>query len=85
MKTVRVVLSSDAKETYDYLNKLAPVSKKERAILKAVNYKIELVKNNFQYGNPIAKDLIPLEYKKKYGITNLLSVIPQGLALGIKL
>ncbi|MBS3083278.1 hypothetical protein J4423_00570 [Candidatus Pacearchaeota archaeon] len=71
MKEVNVVLSLEAKEVYDHLNSRSPFSKKERMILKAVNYKIELIKNNFQYGEPIAKDLIPEEYKEKYRINNL--------------
>ena len=71
MKIVRTILSLEAKQVYDYLNRMAPVSKKERKILKAINYKIELIKNNFQYGEPIAKNLIPQEYKEKYGATNL--------------
>jgi len=36
--------------------------------------KIELIKVNFHYGNPIAKNLIPKEYKVKYGVTNLFRV-----------
>ena len=71
MKEVKVILSFEAREVYDYLNKMAPVSKTERMILKAVNYKIDLVKNNHQYGDPIAKNLIPKEYIEKYKITNL--------------
>lgn len=71
MKDVKIVLSLEAKEVYDYLNKRAPFSKKERMILKAVNYKMELIKNNFQYGEPIAKDLIPEEYLIKYRVHNL--------------
>ncbi len=71
MKDVRVIFSLEAKQVYDYLNKRAPFSKKERMILKAVNYKIDLIKNNIQYGDPIAKNLIPKEYKEKYGATNL--------------
>ena len=74
MKTVRVVLSLEAKQVYDYLNQMAPSSKKERMILKAINHKIGLVKNNFQYGDPIAKNLIPQEYKEKYDISNLFRV-----------
>lgn len=30
-----------------------------------------MIKANFHYGEPIAKNLIPEEYKQKYGITNL--------------
>ncbi len=46
MKTVRVVLSPEAEEVYNYLNKEAPVSKTERTILKAINQKKELIKQN---------------------------------------
>ena len=74
MKGVRVILSADAKQVYDFLNKAAPFSKHEKQILKAINYKIELIKNNFQYGEPISKKLIPKEYKEKQGINNLFRV-----------
>lgn len=74
MKKVKIVLSNEAREVYRYLNKLAPISKHEKMILKAVNYKLELVKDNFQYGDPINKDLIPKEYKDKYGATNLFRI-----------
>jgi hypothetical protein len=33
-----------------------------------------LIKQNIHYGNPIAKDLIPAEYKQKYSVTNLFRV-----------
>ncbi len=33
-----------------------------------------MVKINFQYGDPIAKHLIPVDYVVKYGITNLFRV-----------
>ena len=39
-----------------------------------MNKKIELVKNNLSYGDPIPKKLIPKEYKEKYGVTNLFRV-----------
>jgi len=74
MKAVRIVLSPEAEEVYKYLNKEAPNSKTERAILKAINQKSELIKQNPHYGNPIGKDLIPKEYKEKYGINNLFRV-----------
>jgi hypothetical protein len=35
---------------------------------------VELLKENIHYGQPIAKKLIPVEYKTKYGITNLFRV-----------
>ncbi|MEM4598897.1 MAG: hypothetical protein QW400_04395 [Candidatus Diapherotrites archaeon] len=74
MKIVRVIFSPEAEEVYKYLNAKAPYSKVERSIFNALNRKIELIKANFHYGNPIAKNLIPEEYKKKYGVTNLFRV-----------
>ena len=74
MKIVRVKLSPEAEEVYKRLNEEAPTSKTERMILKGVNQKVELIKSNPHYGEPIAKDLIPGEYKLKYGATNLFHV-----------
>ena len=74
MKQVRIILSPEAEEVYKHLNQEAENSKQERMILKAINQKIELIKQNIHYGNPIAKNLIPEEYKNKYKITNLFRV-----------
>ncbi len=74
MKEVRVVLSPEAEEVYKQLNLEAENSKQSRMILKAINNKIELIKANIHYGNPMAKDLIPEEYKQKYEATNLFRV-----------
>ncbi len=74
MKKVRVILSPEAEEVYNHLNKEAPNSKTENTILKAINKKVELIKVNPHYGNPISKKLIPQEYKENYGITNLFRV-----------
>ncbi len=43
-------------------------------ILTAINKKVELIKANLHYGDPIAKSLIPKEYIEKYEITNLFRV-----------
>ncbi len=74
MKNVRVVLSSEAEEVYKKLNSEATDHKQSRMILKAVNQKIALVKENVHYGDPIAKNLIPEEYKNKYSVKNLFRV-----------
>ena len=74
MKTIRVKFSPEAEEVYDYLNKEAGRAKGkslEIQILKAVNKKVELIKANFHYGEPIAKSKIPQKWKDKYDITNL--------------
>ncbi|MDD4524076.1 MAG: hypothetical protein PHW84_14805 [Methanosarcina sp.] len=49
-------------------------SKQEEMILNAFLQKVELLKENVHYGQPIAKKLIPAEYKTRYGITNLFRV-----------
>lgn len=74
MKQVKVILSPDAEEVYAYLNKEAPNSKTERTILNAVNKKSELIKANPHYGNHLPHNLIPKEYKEKYGVKNLFRV-----------
>lgn len=73
-KTVRVILSSEAEEVYIYLNKeVADAIKRtpEVQILEMFLKKKEIIKQNIHYGLPIAKNLIPKEYKEKYGVTNL--------------
>jgi hypothetical protein len=67
-KRVRLKLSPEAEEVYNYLNQEATSSKTENMILKAVNKKVELVKVNPHYGDPIGKNKIPNEYKQKYGV-----------------
>jgi hypothetical protein len=74
MKSVRVVLSPEAEEVYKKLNEESETSKQARMILKAINNKIELIKLNIHYGNPVAKNLIPEEYKQKYSTINLFRV-----------
>jgi hypothetical protein len=74
MKTVRIKLSPGAEKVYKHLNKEAPNSKTERMILKAINQKVDLIKSNPHFGNPISKSKIPLEYQQKYKITNLFRI-----------
>lgn len=78
MKNVRIVLSPEAEEVYNYLNAAALKSKIERSILNSINKKKELIKANPHYGSPIAKNLIPKEYVVKYGVTNLFHVELSG-------
>lgn len=74
MKMVRIILSEEAEEPYRYLNKHAEGSKIERSILNSINKKVELIKSNPHYGDPISKKMIPAEYIAKYGVTNLFRV-----------
>lgn len=74
MKKVRVIFSPEAEKVYKHLNEVALSSKIDRSILNAINKKVEFIKANIHYGEPIAKRLIPEEYKIKYGATNLFRV-----------
>ena len=74
MRTARVVLSPEAEEVYYGLSERAKGSKIERSIVNAVKKKSELIKANFQYGDPVPKKLIPKEYILRYGISNLFRV-----------
>ncbi|MBI4361256.1 hypothetical protein HY572_05795 [Candidatus Micrarchaeota archaeon] len=77
-KAVRVILSPEAEDVYRYLNERAPSSKLERSILNAVNKKVELIKANIHYGDPISKEKIPKEYVQRYDVKNLFRVeLPQ--------
>lgn len=73
-KKIKIILSPDAKEVFQYLNKKSINSKIESSILKSIKQKAELIKQNPHYGNPISKKLIPIEYKKKYETTNLFRI-----------
>jgi hypothetical protein len=73
MKRVSVRLTPEADEVYEYLISKSSDSKQEEKILNAFHQKIKLIKNDVHYGNPIAKNLIPPEYKTKYGVKNLFS------------
>lgn len=74
MKIVRVILSPEAEEVYKKLNQEADSIKQSRMILNAINNKINFIKENVHYGNPISKTLIPNEYIKKYSVNNLFRV-----------
>ncbi|MEK6932859.1 MAG: hypothetical protein AABW56_03645 [Nanoarchaeota archaeon] len=78
MKIVKVIFSPEAEKIYKYLNAKASLSKTEKMILNAINKKIDLIKINTHYGDPISKNLIHEEYKRKYGTNNLFRVeLPQ--------
>ncbi|GAI99828.1 unnamed protein product [marine sediment metagenome] len=74
MKDVRIILSPEAKEVYEYLNREALTSKTERTILKAIKQKVEFIKANPHYGKPVSKNKIPKEYTLRYGNINLFRV-----------
>jgi hypothetical protein len=70
----RAMTGGSQSQWLTHLNREASTSKTERMILRAINQKVELIKSNPHYGDPIAKKLFSEEYKQKYGITNLFRV-----------
>lgn len=62
------------KIAFKELNEQASDSKINNSILKSIKNKVELIKINPHYGNPVGKELIPKEYFKEYGVTNLFHV-----------
>jgi hypothetical protein len=69
-----IQLSLEADNVYTYIAQKALSSKSERIMLKAILHKIELIKENPQYGQPLAKRLISKEYVIKYEAQNLYRV-----------
>jgi Txe/YoeB family toxin of Txe-Axe toxin-antitoxin module len=80
-KPVRVVLLGEAEEEFKKLNEIVGrqlesgrESSEEIQLLRSIKQKVEFIKNNPFYGEPIAKNLIPEEYKLKYKSINLFRV-----------
>ena len=69
MATIR--LSDEALEIFDFLKRESASSKKERMIYNAVVHKLEILRQNPHYGDPLRKHLIPSYYSKMYGAKNL--------------
>ncbi len=84
-KPVRVVLLGEADKSFRELNEIVgrqfgagKENSDEMQLLKSIKQKIDFVKANPFYGDPISKKLIPEEYKKEYGATNLFRVELSG-------
>tara|TARA_Y100000310_G_scaffold338067_1_gene426744 strand:+ start:672 stop:1016 length:345 start_codon:yes stop_codon:yes gene_type:complete len=69
-----VKFSDDAKEVFMDLYSKSDKSKQAKMLLKAVEYKIEIIKNQPNYGDNIPKRLIPKEYQVKHNIKSLFRV-----------
>ncbi len=77
-KEIKVVLSEDANEVYDDLNKIVGDEKIRKingsfhqTLLRSINRVKDVLKANPFAGNQIHKKRIPKEYIKKYDIENL--------------
>jgi len=77
-KAVNVIITGDAKEEFEQLNKTVGeeiakgiTSSDHQTLLNSIKQKIEFLKDNPQYGTHIQKKKIPLEYIKRYHVNNL--------------
>jgi hypothetical protein len=69
MKIVKVILSREALDVYNNLKSSS--LKNDITLLRSIDSKVSLLKENPQLGNPISKKMIPIEYIEKYKINNL--------------
>jgi hypothetical protein len=77
-KPVKVIITGDAKEEFEKLNEVVgeeiakgTTGSDHQTLFNSIRQKIELLKENPQYGIHIAKNKIPLEYQQKYDANNL--------------
>lgn len=84
-KPVRVVLLGDADKAFKKLNEIVgnqiesgKENTEEMQLLKSIRQKIDFVKANPFYGDPVAKNLIPPEYKIEFAAINLFRVELSG-------
>jgi hypothetical protein len=84
-KPVRIVLLGEADKAFKKLNEsvgrqleTGKENTEEMQLLRSIRQKIDFIKSNPFYGNPIAKSLIPEEYKLEYGAINLFRVELSG-------
>jgi hypothetical protein len=80
-KNVRVVLLGEAEKAFKELNEivgkqieLGKENTEEMQLLRSIRQKIDFVKINPFYGDPVAKKLIPSEYKVEHNSVNLFRV-----------
>jgi mRNA-degrading endonuclease RelE of RelBE toxin-antitoxin system len=84
-KPVRVVMTDNAKEAFEFLKDVVleelrkGVTKSDNQILlRAINQKIELLRNNPEHGTHIQRDRIPYEYLMSYNANSLWKINLSG-------
>ncbi|MCX6776913.1 MAG: hypothetical protein NTY73_03020 [Candidatus Micrarchaeota archaeon] len=78
MRPVRVVFESEIDKAYKELVRIVAEEKSKgiansdnQRLLKSINYSVENLKRDRQFGDPIPKNLFPKKYVLKHGINNL--------------
>lgn len=84
-KPTKVIITGNAKDEFDDLNKIVAYEIKKgvsnsvhQILLNSILQKVSILKDNPEYGVHIPKDRIPKEYIKNYGVTNLWKVNLSG-------
>lgn len=84
-KSVRIVLLGEAEKAFRKLNEIVgrqieagKENTDEMQLLKSIKQKIDFIKANPFYGDPVAKKLIPQEYKTEHGAVTLFRVELSG-------
>ncbi len=84
-KPTKVIITGNAKEEFDDLNKVVGneikkgiTSSDHQTLLNSIKQKIEILRDNPEYGVHIPKDRIPKEYIRDYDVNNLWKVNLSG-------
>jgi len=84
-KPTKVIITGKAKEEFEDLNKVVGdeikngITKSDhQTLLNSIKQKIELLKDNPEYGVHIPKNRIPKDYVKYYDVNNLWKVNLSG-------
>lgn len=84
-KPTKVIITGDAREEFDDLNKVVGdeikkgiTSSDHQTLLNSIKQKIEILRDNPEYGIHIPKDRIPKEYIKDFDVNNLWKVNLSG-------
>ena len=80
-KPTKVIITGKAKDAFNELNKVVGeeiskgiITSDHQTLLNSIKQKIELLRDNPQYGVHIPKDRIAKEYIKEYDLNNLWKV-----------
>lgn len=72
-KTVRITFSASARETLEALKEEAADNNEQATLVRSIEQKLECIRQNSHFGNPIAKRLLPKKYKSGT-VTNIFRV-----------
>lgn len=84
-KPTKLIITGSAKEEFDELNKIVGdeikkgITKSDhQTLLNSIKQKIEILRDNPEYGIQIQKNKIPKEYIREYEVNNLWKINLSG-------